>query len=165
MKINTKVMICAGAALALAGVALATPMAGLISPLLATGTHKADAHVHGFAATSSGEGFKVELEVEGAATVTTQDGAYGVGGHNGWHSHPGMVTVTLASGSIEWFDENCVMSTYNAGESWFEGSKPHYFLVTSTTPIHLFAWFVTAQGQPLRTDQPAPACAAALGLN
>jgi hypothetical protein len=45
-----------------------------------------------------------------------------------------------------------------------EGSQIHAFRVTSSTAVQLMAWFVTAQGQALRTDQPAPACAAGLGL-
>jgi len=74
------------------------------------------------------------------------------------------VAVTIISGAIQWFDENCVETDYKAGDSWTEGSKLHYFRVVGTTGLHLTAFFITALGAPYRTDEAAPACAAALGL-
>jgi quercetin dioxygenase-like cupin family protein len=165
MKTRFKLLIGATAMVTVVGVALATPIVGLISPLLSVGTQTSDIHVRGTAVMSNGEQFKVELETEGPSTISTQDASIAAGGHNGWHSHPGMVAVTLISGSIQWYDENCVPTIYNAGDSWVEGSQHHYFRVIGTSNIHLIAWFITAQGQALRTDQPAPPCAAALGLN
>ena len=147
-----------------AGLALATPIIGLISPILAAGNHQTDIHVHGTGTGTTGVPLEIVLKVEGPATISTQDGAYGVGGHNGWHSHQGMVFVTMISGSIQWFNENCEETDYTAGDAWAEGSKLHYFRVVGTGGVHLMATFVTAQGAALRTDQPAPACAAALGL-
>ena len=96
--------------------------------------------------------------------MSNQDGAYAPGGHNGWHSHPGMVAVAIISGAIQWFDANCEETDYKAGDSWTEGSQLHYLRVVGTTGAHLTAFFITAQGAALRTDEPAPACAAALGL-
>jgi hypothetical protein len=147
-----------------AGLVFATPIKNLASPLFSVGQHPADIELHGGGLTPGGQPFKVELETEGPSTISTQDAAYGIGGVNGWHSHPGMVAVTLVSGSIQWFDENCVETDYTAGASWTEGSKPHYFRVVGTGGIHLTAFFITAQGAALRTDESAPACAAALGL-
>ena len=166
MKTRNKVVISATAiACTLAGLALATPILNLASPLFSVGQHPSDIHTHGVGKTPSGEWFEVRLNSEGPSTMSNQDAAYGVGGVNGWHSHPGMVAVTLVSGSIQWFDENCKETDYTAGESWTEGSKVHYFRVVGTTGIHLTAFFITAQGAALRTDEAAPACAAGLGLN
>jgi len=164
MKTKTKLFIGGAAIVAGAGLALATPIVGLVSPLLAVGTHSSDIHTRGTALMSNGEHFRVELETEGPSTITTQDGSVAAGGHNGWHSHPGMVVVTLISGSITWYDENCVPINYKAGDSWTEGSQIHAYRVTSTTAIHTMALFIIAQGQGYRIDQPAPACASGLGL-
>ncbi len=164
MSTKSRLLIGGGIAFGLAGLVLATPIKHLASPLFSVGQHPADIELHGRGLTPSGQRFRVELETEGPSTVSTQDGAYSVGGVNGWHSHPGMVAVTLVSGSLEWFDENCVETDYTAGQSWTEGSKLHYFRVVGTVGIHLTAFFLTAQGAPLRTDETAPACAAALGL-
>jgi quercetin dioxygenase-like cupin family protein len=162
MKTNTVVLGGAAALVVGAGIALATPIVGLLSPLLSVGTSNSELHARGSAMTSAGERFHVELETEGPSTVSIQEGAYAAGGANGWHSHPGMVIVTVISGSIIWYDENCNPTTYKAGDSWVEGSQLHGFKVTTATT--LTATFITAQGKALRTDQPAPACAAGLGL-
>src|ERR1700688_1494107 len=164
MKIKAKVITAAAIAATIAGLAYATPIVNLVSPLFSVGQHSADIETRGVGKTPSGQRFKVELETEGPSTMSNQDGAYGPGGHNGWHSHPGMVAVTIVSGAIQWFDENCEETDYKAGDSWTEGSQIHYFRVVGTTGLHLTAFFITAQGAALRTDEPAPACAAALGL-
>jgi quercetin dioxygenase-like cupin family protein len=165
MKRKTKLVIgAAAAAAAIAGIAYATPIVGLASPLFSVGQHASDISTHGVGRTLSGEEFEVRLRTEGPSTVSTQDAAYAAGGHNGWHSHPGMVVVTIVSGALQWFDENCVETDYKAGDSWTEGSKLHYFRVVGTTGLHATAFFITAQGAALRTDEAAPPCAAALGL-
>ena len=166
MKVKTKIVLgVAVMAATIVGIAYATPIVGLVSPFFSVGQHSADIRTRGVGRTSSGQEFEVSLRTEGPATMTNQHNAFAAGGHNGWHSHPGMVAVTLVSGSIQWFDENCKETDYNAGDSWTEGSKLHYFRVVGTTGIHVTAFFITAQGAALRTDEAAPACAAGLGLN
>ncbi|MDP9011766.1 MAG: hypothetical protein M3O41_03730 [Pseudomonadota bacterium] len=164
MSTKSRLLIGGGIAFGLAGLVLATPIKHLASPLFSVGQHPADIELHGRGLTPSGQRFRVELETEGPSTISTQDVAYSVGGVNGWHSHPGMVAVTLISGSLQWFDENCVETDYTAGQSWTEGSQLHYFRVVGTVGIHSTAFFLTAQGAPLRTDETAPACAGPLGL-
>ena len=162
---NSRTKLAIGvAAVGVVSIALATPVVGVLAPLLAVGNHNAEMHARGTATTSGGEPFKAEFETEGPATLSTQSYSVAAGGHNGWHSHPGMVFNTLVSGSIEWYDENCTPTTYIAGDSWVEGSQPHAYRVISPTAIQAVGWFVIAQGQPLRTDLPAPSCVASLGL-
>lgn len=164
MNTKTKVLIGIGAVVTAVGVVLATPIVGLTSPFLAVGTHNADLAARGKGVSVSGTPFRVRLDADGPSTSSIQDAAIAAGGHNGWHSHPGMVVVMLLSGSITWYDENCNPTNYTAGDAWVEGSQLHAFKVTSSTAIHLMAYFLTAQGVPVRTDQPAPACGAELGL-
>ncbi len=109
------------------GIAVATPIVLLTSPILAQGNQAADIHERGRALMSNGAYFRAELETEGPSTTSIQDAAYSVGGQNGWHSHPGLVAVTVLSGSIRWYDENCKPTVYSAGDSWVEGSKVHAF--------------------------------------
>ena len=146
------------------GIALATPIVNLASPLLSVGQHSADIFEGGTAVGKDGEPFNVALETAGPASFSTQVAAFAVGGQNGWHSHPGLVAVTLLSGTIKWYDENCNPTVYKAGDSWVEGSQIHAFRNIGTNNVQLVAWFITAKGEPLRTDQAAPACAAGLGL-
>jgi quercetin dioxygenase-like cupin family protein len=166
IKVNTKIKLLIGAAAitTVVGIALATPIVKLASPLLAVGNHTGDIHKRGTAAVSNGEPFKVELHTDGPSTFSIQDAAFAAGGQNGWHSHPGMVAVTIISGSIQWFDENCDSTVYKAGDSWVEGSQIHAFRNIGTGTVHLMASFITAKGQALRTDEAAPPCAAGLGL-
>jgi quercetin dioxygenase-like cupin family protein len=49
--------------------------------------------------------------------MRSQDASIAGGGQNGWHSHPGMVVVTIISGSITGYDENCNPTDYKAGDS------------------------------------------------
>jgi quercetin dioxygenase-like cupin family protein len=164
MKAKTKVIVSLTAIIGVAGLALATPIVGLVSPILAAGNHNADIHKRGSAPVSNGERFSAKLETDGPSTITIQDGAYAFPGQNGWHSHPGLVAVTIISGSIQWYDENCTPTIYKAGDSWVEGSQLHAFRNIGPGTVHLMAVFITAQGQALRTNEAEPACAAGLGL-
>jgi hypothetical protein len=69
-------LIGAAAIVCTTGIALATPIVGLVSPLLAVGTHDGDLHAHGSAALPSGERFHLRFSTAGAATVSTQDFAF-----------------------------------------------------------------------------------------
>lgn len=167
MKLKTKVVIGAALTTAVVGLALATPIVKLASPLFSSGTVAAPVKTHGVAEVPLGdrdEYFNATLTTDGPSTVAIQDGAYASGGQNGWHSHPGLVIVTLISGSIEWFNANCETTIYNAGDSWTEGSQTHAFRVLGTAGVHLSAVFVIAKDQALRIDKAAPACAGNLGL-
>lgn len=155
----------AAVASALAGLALATPLLDLTSPLLSVGKQNADIHESGISQLTSGDEFRVVLKTNGPSTISVQEAAFTAGGHNGWHSHPGLVAVTLVSGTIQWFNEDCEPTVYNAGDSWVEGSQHHYFRNVGTGNVQLTAVYITAQGQALRVDQAAPPCAAALGLD
>src|ERR1700739_3533915 len=110
MKLKAKVGIGAALTTVIGGLALATPIVKLASPLLSTGTVSSPINSHGVAAVPDPDNdayFNARLTTDGPSTVTIQDAAYAAGGQNGWHSHPGIVIVTLISGSIEWFDGNC----------------------------------------------------------
>src|SRR5215831_17037255 len=65
MKTNTVVLSGAVALVVVAGVSLATPIVGLLSPLLSVGTANSELHARGSALISSSERFHVELETEG----------------------------------------------------------------------------------------------------
>jgi quercetin dioxygenase-like cupin family protein len=167
MKLKTKAGIGAALAAAVAGLASVTPIVKLASPNLAVGTVSTAINSHGVAAVPDPDNdayFHASLTTDGPATITIQDGAYAAGGQNGWHSHPGLVIVTLLSGSIEWFDANCQKTTYKAGDSWTEGSQVHAFRVLGTAGVHLMAVFVIAKDEGYRIDRPVPACGAGLGL-
>ena len=62
-------------------------------------------------------------------------------------------------------DSRCRKHVYNAGDSLTESTQTHYVRnVDTVNNAHFMVTYVIAHGQPRRIDQPAPACAAALGL-
>lgn len=158
------------AAVVIAGVALATPTVGLIyNTILVTGTANNELHAHAHVAVpgSDDEGFSAALETEGASNFVVQDAIFSPGGTTGWHSHPGVLLLSLTgdSGPIDWYDAHCVKHVYQPGDSWTEGTRLHDVVNSSSLNAHLVVTYVIAKGMNKRTDQPAPPCAAALGLN
>jgi hypothetical protein len=71
---------------------------------------------------------------------------------------------SVTQGSIEWYDAQCVKHVYNVGDALSESTQPHYVRNVGTVNARFMVTYILAKGQPRRIDQPAPACAAALGL-
>jgi quercetin dioxygenase-like cupin family protein len=106
-----------------------------------------------------------KLLTSGPTAFIVQDVSYFPGGHTGWHSHPGILLVTVTEGSIEWYNSNCEKTVYNVGDSLTENTQTHYFRNVGSVSARVMVTYVLAKGQPRRIDQPAPACAANLGLD
>lgn len=106
-----------------------------------------------------------KLYTSGPTTIAVQDVVFAPGGHTGWHSHPGILLSSVISGSMEWYDAQCNKHVYNPGDSLTESTETHYVRTLGTTNVHFMVTYVLAKDQPWRIDQPAPACAAALGLD
>ena len=161
-----------GIAGVVAGIALATPSLGVLyNNILTTGSANRDIHAHAHVAVpGTEEGFSAELETEGPSNFIVQDVIFGPGGTTGWHTHPGilMLSLTADSASVDWYDAHCNKHVYNAGDSWTEGTTVHDVVNSSTSVnAHFVVTYVVAKGQNKRTDIPAaniPACAVALGL-
>jgi quercetin dioxygenase-like cupin family protein len=169
MKRKTKYIVGAvSAACVVAGIAVATPsLAILYNAVLVTGTINQDVHAHAHVALpGSEEGFRAEVETDGAANFIVQDVIFAPDGTTGWHKHPGVLLLSLTadSGSVDWYDANCVKHVYNAGDSWTEGTTLHDVVNTSSSNAHFIVTYIVAKGVSKRTDEPAPSCAAALGL-
>jgi quercetin dioxygenase-like cupin family protein len=177
MKVTThRFIITMAIACGIVGVAVATPRVGLLfSNILANGNTTTSevvtrAHV-ALPPTGNQEQGEDDNEwngmllLKGPTNAEVQDFSYDVDGHTGWHSHPGMLIFTLISGTIEWYDAKCNKTVYNAGDTFTESTATHYFRNVGTTPMHGMVTYLVPKGQTLRIDQPAPACAADLGLN
>lgn len=163
---------------ALVGIALATPIYNQnFANILATGTINtrvfdhvrvelppAPADTPG-TEDPKGDDWGAMLATTGPSTFIVQDVSYLPGGHTGWHSHPGVLLSTVTEGSIEWYNSKCEKHVYNVGDSLTETTEPHYVRNVGTINARFMVTYVLAKGQPRRIDQPAPACAANLGLN
>lgn len=162
---------------AIATIVRATPILGLlVNTILSQGIINDEFAIHVRvplpAGTPSSDGdndkddtWGARLSTTGPTDVIVQDVVYQPGGHTGWHSHPGMLLSNVVSGSIEWYDDQCVRHVYNPGDSLTETTAIHYVRNVGNVNAHFMVTYIIAHGQPRRIDQPAPPCAAALGLD
>ena len=82
------------------------------------------------------------------------------GGSSGWHRHPGVVLVTVQTGTLTRYDSKCKRDTFTAGQSFWEAG-PHPLVVRNETN-HEVINYVTSlapTGAALRIDSPNPGCA------
>ena len=174
MNIRTRLLIGTVAiACGIVGIALATPIVGLnFNNILAFGTINTEVLDRGKVALPPVVGqeqedneWSAKLITSGPSNFIVLDGSYFPGGHTGWHSHPGILLLTVTEGSIEWYNSNCEKTVYNVGDCLTENTAVHYFRNVGLVNARVMATFVIAKGQPRRIDQPAPACATALGLD
>ncbi|HMD84631.1 MAG TPA: cupin domain-containing protein [Terriglobia bacterium] len=179
MTIRTRLVIAAVAiTCTIATIAHATPIVGLlVSTILSSGTINDEIRMRVHVPLPPVVGansednedqdneWRAELYTSGPSNIVVQDVVYAPGGHTGWHSHPGILLSSVISGSIEWYDSRCRKHVYNAGDSLTESTQTHYVRNVEAVNAHFMVTYLIANGQPRRIDQPAPACAAALGLD
>jgi hypothetical protein len=110
------------------------------------------------------EGAPVRVGTRSPSVFVFQDLTLNPNGDTGWHVHPGIVLITVAEGSVDWYDAMCVKHVRTAGEFFQESDQLHYVRNSTTVPSRLIITFVIAKGLPIKIYRPAPLCAAALGL-
>jgi quercetin dioxygenase-like cupin family protein len=141
-------------------VALATPSTGIIfNTILSSGvaSDELDEKVHM-------DDWKVTLKTKGETDYYIQDFAMAPGGYSGWHTHPGIYVGTVLTGSIDFYDENCNLRTFAAGQVWTENDKLHAIANHGTVDARAQFVYLIKHGQPRRIDQPAPDCAPITGI-
>ena len=168
---NRKTKILLGSAVAASltvGLAMATPTVGAFyNVILSTGTAEQDLHAQGqLVIPGMEEDFGAVVLTDGASNIIQQEVKFSPGGTTGWHTHPGIVLLTLAadSGPVDWYDSKCGKTVYKAGDSWTEGTKLHDVVNHGSTDVHFLVTYIVAKDVNKRTDHAAPRCAAALGL-
>ena len=156
------------AAAAAAGGAWATPTTGVsYNMVLSTGTAEADIRTHSeLVIPGLEEDYGAVLVTDGGSNVIQQEIKFAPGGTTGWHTHPGIVVLTLAadSGPVDWYDSKCGKTVYKPGDSWTEGTKLHDVVNRGPGEVHFLVTYIVAEGVGKRTDETAPRCAATLGL-
>jgi len=105
---------------------------------------------------------RVKLQTKGPTVVQVQKLNVSPGGYSGWHHHPGLVIVTVASGTLTYTTSDCSSTTYGPGlpngavfvES---GDKPAQ--ASSTTGATVYATYIAPSGAGFRiNDHEAPGC-------
>lgn len=153
-------LLAIGAGVLLFNVTQATPPAGIVSnAMLAQG-----ATLSPLAENISVGDWVLRLEDKGPSEFYLQDLVIGPKGRSGWHTHPGLLMITVKDGSVDWYDKDCNKRTYGAGQSFTEGAEPHNVLNSTDRDVHLLGAYIVKKGEARRAESEMPKCGAALGI-
>ena len=90
----------------------------------------------------------VEVERGGSADHAVVGLTFSPGSSTGWHRHPGVVLVTVASGRIQHIDTDCEREIFHAGESFFEEGDVHLARNPGTEDAVVYATWVIPTKTP-----------------
>lgn len=162
MNLNRRYAIAAALGLAVTGaftpMALASPPAGISGSILVTAVLDDEVSL-----SSDGVTFRTDDETD----IRMQNLVFAKGAVTGWHHHPGMVLVAVASGAVTVWDRHCRPTTYGPGQaagSAFTESGDKALQVTSKDGASVYATYVAPQATPLsvfRLENNPPRCATA----
>ncbi len=133
---------------------MATPPVGLTAKVLAKGTLAKPVEI---------EALGVQFSTEGASDVYVQQVDIAPGGNSGWHEHPGLVLIAVATGAVIATTGCQAGHLYSAGQSFVEPPLTPILVVnaSSTSPAQNFATLVVPAGRAPRIELPgAPDCSA-----
>jgi quercetin dioxygenase-like cupin family protein len=139
-------------ALASIGIAAATPGSGAVGTILSVGTLQAGVKVN-----TDNLKFSTRDDIQ----VVTQTITIAPGGHTGWHSHPGPVFVTIAAGTMTFYDADdptCSGGTYETGDSFIDRGGGHVHIARNEGSVDmvLYATYLVPVGAPIRTNSADP---------
>ncbi len=148
----TLALVVAGAA---ATVALATPGFGITTTTFFT----AD-----FPNSVQDNSDRVKFQTKDPTTVRVQQLVWAAGAYSGWHHHPGVIIVTVQSGSVTVEDSSCNSVTYGPGlpdGAVFVEGGDNPIQVTSASGATEYAMQIAPTANPpvFRTEDNPPACA------
>jgi quercetin dioxygenase-like cupin family protein len=138
-----------------AGSVLATPSSGFGSTVITRGTMTESVHFN------TGE---IKFQTKDPVDFVTVTVTIAPGGSSGWHAHPGVLLVTVASGSETFYDQHCSATVHAAGTSSasFVESGDDPFLAhneSATIPVVVYVTYIVPAGTTaLRIDKANPGC-------
>jgi hypothetical protein len=107
---------------------------------------------------------RVKFQTKGQTDVRVQKVVIGAGGYSGWHHHPGIVIVAVASGAVTFSHSDCSSTTYGpgqpAGAVFVEGGDDPV-QASSATGATSYVTYVAPDANPpvFRIEDDPPACA------
>jgi len=111
-----------------------------------------------------GNEWTVLLEDRGHSEFYFQDFSMRPGGQTGWHSHPGLLLITVKEGSVDWYNKDCEKRPFTAGQSFTEGAEAHNVVNSGSGNARLLVAYIIKAGEPRRIDNPQPRCGESLQL-
>ena len=85
--------------------------------------------------------------------------SYAPGQSSGWHRHPGLHLVTVVSGTLTVYDQDCTPATYGAGQEYVGGEEPHLARNETEATLEMAVTYLPRPGHTLegfRVDEPSP---------
>ena len=145
-------LLAIGLVVAFAGTALATASAGFSAQTLSRGALTTNVQAN------TGE---IKLQTKGDVDFVTSAVTIAPNGSSGWHTHPGVVLVTVATGSLTFYDQNCNATVHPAGSAFFESGDDAGLVLnlSSTVTATVYATYIVPAGTTvLRIDKANPGC-------
>jgi quercetin dioxygenase-like cupin family protein len=137
----------------LAGTVLATPGSGLTPSTAYRGTLSKSVHVN------IGD---IKFQTKGPVDLVDRTITFAAGATSGWHSHPGVVLIVVASGSLVRYRADCSSEIISAGEGFVEsGDDPGLVRNEGTVDSVTYVTFIAPAGTAiagLRIDKNNPGC-------
>jgi len=102
----------------------------------------------------------VKIDSKGETDLHVVRNSIAVGGHSGWHRHPGPSLITVTVGEITAYESSdplCSPKVYGAGEGFVDhGDHPHLLRNESSGPAETVAVQFLPRGAARRIDANAP---------
>ena len=107
---------------------------------------------------------RIKLQTKDATDVRIQKLEFAPGSSSGWHHHPGVIIVTVASGAVTAWDSECNTTTYGPGlpnGAVFVESGDEPGQVTSENGATNYATQIAPDANPpvFRINDDTPPCA------
>lgn len=145
--------------IAVAGVAsttaIASPGSGVTPETFTTGVLKGDIQQNSD---------RVKFQTKDDTLVRVQKLTFAAGGFTGWHHHPGVVFVTVASGTINLQHSDCSSHNYGPGSphgAAFVEGEHRVHQASSAAGAVVYVTYVSSAIDPpvFRIEDPVPFCA------
>ena len=107
---------------------------------------------------------RIKFQTKDPTVVRVQKLEFAPGGYTGFHHHPGIVIVSVASGSLNLIDgSDCSVQTKAAGTVFVETSD-HSHNAIAPTGATVYVTYITPASDPpvFRVEEPVPFCASSL---
>jgi quercetin dioxygenase-like cupin family protein len=135
-----------------AGAVLATDPSGFGSVLQSRGPLGDSVHFN-----TGAVKFQTKGSVDVAAAVVT----IAPGGVSGWHEHPGIVLLTVKSGTVTFYDQTCVGIAHPTGTSFVEANGDGPGLArneSASVDAVVNVTYIVPTGAALRINTPVAPC-------
>jgi quercetin dioxygenase-like cupin family protein len=146
------IAVAIGAVFLSSNAVMATPSVGFTAKVLAKGTLSQPAEI---------KALGVRFSTKESTDVYVQQVDIAAGGISGWHEHPGLVMVAVATGAVIVHAGCQAGQQYSAGQSFVEPPLTPIMVenASSTSPAQNFATLVVPAGRAPRIELPgAPDC-------